>query len=62
MFVHVCVRACMSASLPVFVAQCGVWLLGVIMMIILFAEGRRDVEPMTGKQLHEMRHLLRKSE
>ena len=42
--------------------QCLVWLLGVCMMVVLFAEGHRDVEPMSQEALLEMKSLHRKRE
>lgn len=44
------------------VTQCLVWVLGVGMMIFLFAEGKRDIEPMSPEKLVEMKNLQRKKE
>ena len=66
-----CVRLCARVwSLCVVVVsawvlggwQCLVWLLGVCMMVVLFAEGHRDVEPMSQEALLEMKSLHRKRE
>ncbi len=49
----------LSLAMALLPLQCLVWILGVVMMIFLFAEGKQDIEPMPLEKLEELRNRKR---